>query len=352
MKNKFIKSLMNSLNSREREREREREVFRGFFMKKESNGIGENKNSKKISKNNKIISSILAIVMCCQPLVGAVPLNTDDKVNIAGPPINDNIDSENDLKDSEGEDEGDNKDFSEEEKEEDSRKSKGILEKIKDNYFKLAVGGLGLGALYGVVSLFRKLNNDDVEKPTGSGVGSFAGNFKVFLVGGQEVGKTGFANVLCDRPFSENYVSTIGAELKFRRNCVEGKEIILRIWDISGREKYCLLLPDYFGGARVICVCFDLNKKNGGHTNENETINSYLHYWVYLVREHCSEDTKFMFIGCKSDLNINIEDNEIENAISDLELNDKIIKTSDGKSFFKTSAARKRGIQEVLDAIS
>ncbi|BED92013.1 MAG: hypothetical protein CfP315_0582 [Candidatus Improbicoccus pseudotrichonymphae] len=38
-------------------------------MKKESNGIGENKNSKKISKNNKIISSILAVAMCFQPVV-------------------------------------------------------------------------------------------------------------------------------------------------------------------------------------------------------------------------------------------------------------------------------------------
>ncbi|BED92116.1 MAG: hypothetical protein CfP315_0702 [Candidatus Improbicoccus pseudotrichonymphae] len=48
MKNKFIKSL----------------------MRKEK--ISNNENNKKISKNNKIISSILAIVMCCQPLVGAV----------------------------------------------------------------------------------------------------------------------------------------------------------------------------------------------------------------------------------------------------------------------------------------
>ncbi|BED91529.1 MAG: hypothetical protein CfP315_0017 [Candidatus Improbicoccus pseudotrichonymphae] len=79
MKNKLIKSLMNSLNSRERE------VSQGdLSMKKESNGIGENKNSKKISKNNKIISSILAIVMCCQSFVGAVEpsLNTNSRDNV------------------------------------------------------------------------------------------------------------------------------------------------------------------------------------------------------------------------------------------------------------------------------
>ncbi|BED91799.1 MAG: hypothetical protein CfP315_0330 [Candidatus Improbicoccus pseudotrichonymphae] len=71
MKNNFIKFLMNSLNSRERS-------LSGFFMKKESNGIGENKNSKKVSKNNKIISSILAVIMCCQSFVGANP-NSDNR---------------------------------------------------------------------------------------------------------------------------------------------------------------------------------------------------------------------------------------------------------------------------------
>ncbi|BED91770.1 MAG: hypothetical protein CfP315_0297 [Candidatus Improbicoccus pseudotrichonymphae] len=48
MKNKFIKSL----------------------VRKEK--ISNSENNKKTSKNNKIISSILAITMCCQPLVGAV----------------------------------------------------------------------------------------------------------------------------------------------------------------------------------------------------------------------------------------------------------------------------------------
>ncbi|BED92243.1 MAG: small GTP-binding protein [Candidatus Improbicoccus pseudotrichonymphae] len=335
-------------------------------MKKESNGIGENKNSKKISKNNKIISSILAVIMCCQSLVGAVPLNTDGKVNVAGSPVSDNsdnIDSENDLKDSEGEDEGNNKDFIK--KKEDSRKSKGILEKIKDNYFKLAVGGLGLAVpcAAGFALWLRKLNNDeephniDAEKPIGSGVGFVASNsFKVVLVGGQKVGKTGFSDVLCGRFLSENYVPTIGAEYyQLKKNCVEGEKISLEIWSTTGQEKHHSLLSIYVRNARVICVCFDLTKKDG-HTNENETINSYLHYWVvYLVREYCPENAKFMFIGCKSDLTqeLKIEDNEIENAISGLGLGNRVIKdSSNNRSFFKTSAKSGDGIQEVLNAIS
>ncbi|BED91756.1 MAG: hypothetical protein CfP315_0281 [Candidatus Improbicoccus pseudotrichonymphae] len=160
MKNKLIKSLMNSLNSRERERERSG----GLSMKKESNGIGENKNSKKINKNNKIISSILAIAMCCQSLVGAVPLNTDGKVNVvAGPPVSDSIDSENNLKDSKGKDEGDNKDFIK--KKEDSRNT------IKDNFVKSTifvgsvVGHCCLGIYYIATELCsRNFHNHGAEQ--------------------------------------------------------------------------------------------------------------------------------------------------------------------------------------------
>ncbi|BED92257.1 MAG: hypothetical protein CfP315_0868 [Candidatus Improbicoccus pseudotrichonymphae] len=110
-------------------------------MKKE-NSIDDNKNSKKISKNNKIISSILAVIMCCQSLVGAVPLNTDGKVNVAGPPVSGNIDSENDLKDSEGKDEGDNKNPSKEEEEE---KDNGNV--IKNNPIKSTIAGVVIGCL-------------------------------------------------------------------------------------------------------------------------------------------------------------------------------------------------------------
>ncbi|BED91579.1 MAG: hypothetical protein CfP315_0078 [Candidatus Improbicoccus pseudotrichonymphae] len=87
-------------------------------MRKESNGIGENKNSKKISKNNKIISSILAIIMCCQPLVGAVGSGgqlVDNKktVGIMKYKDEDGVEipeNENDVKENDkGEGEGENK---------------------------------------------------------------------------------------------------------------------------------------------------------------------------------------------------------------------------------------------------
>ncbi|BED92101.1 MAG: hypothetical protein CfP315_0685 [Candidatus Improbicoccus pseudotrichonymphae] len=117
-------------------------------MKKESNGIGENKNSKKINKNNKIISFILAIVMCCQPFVGANP-NSDNREFVSDKGINNSPAAD-------GFEEKDKED----KEEEDSRKSKGIFEKIKDNCFKLAVGALGI---VGIICIFCRKDKKQME---------------------------------------------------------------------------------------------------------------------------------------------------------------------------------------------
>ncbi|BED91890.1 MAG: hypothetical protein CfP315_0433 [Candidatus Improbicoccus pseudotrichonymphae] len=162
MKNNFIKSLMNSLNSREREREKERKrerekerkrerererSFGGFFMKKESNGIGENKNSKKINKNNKIISSILAVIMCCQSFVGAFV--SDDQLVDNRKTVEIMEGKDNDVKENDkGEDEGGN---------ENKIKNKSLIDKFNElsGLAKAGFGTIcsipGVGALVCVV---------------------------------------------------------------------------------------------------------------------------------------------------------------------------------------------------------
>ncbi|BED91573.1 MAG: hypothetical protein CfP315_0072 [Candidatus Improbicoccus pseudotrichonymphae] len=150
MKNSFIKSLMNSLNSRERERERS---LRGFFMKKESNGIGENKNSKKISKNNKIISSILAVVMCCQSLVGAVdlPLTVDDSKFVE--PVGKDLENDNDNLESSSEDENNYKDGEGENSEAENNENKNINNSKSFSILaKVCIGvGSGVGFIVAAV---------------------------------------------------------------------------------------------------------------------------------------------------------------------------------------------------------
>ncbi|BED92072.1 MAG: ras-related protein [Candidatus Improbicoccus pseudotrichonymphae] len=320
-------------------------------MKKE-NSIDDNKNNKKINKSNKIISSVLAVIMCCQSFVGAgPPLNTDNTVGIVESSISKNEnENENGLKGSEDDNENSNV---KEDGSDNNKKSKGILEKIKDNYVGLAVSGLGLVVLCaaGFALWLRKLNDKNphnVEEPKVNPskiVVNDGGIIKVVLVGGQKVGKTGFFNVLCGEIFNKDYKPTIGVDIKLKVNRVEGKEIKLQIWDTMGQERFHSILPIYFKNAQTVCVCFDLTEVGKG------TIGGYLASWVEKAREHCPKDVKFMFIGCKNDLYKRKNDSEIKDAISSLK-DCEIIKPLDSDDlFFRTSAASKEGIQEFLDTI-
>ncbi|BED92020.1 MAG: Rab family GTPase [Candidatus Improbicoccus pseudotrichonymphae] len=337
-------------------------------MKKESNGVGENKNSKKINKNNKIISSILAVVMCCQSFVGAgPPLNTDNTVDIVESSISKNEnENENGLKGSEDDNENSNV---KEDGSDNNKKSKGILEKIKDNCFELAVGGLGLVVLCaaGFALWFRKLNDKNphnveepkvnpskIVDPSKIEIAAYH-NLKVVLVGDSGVGKTCFYNRLLNNKFKENTEPTFSVNFENKRQANnEDQEFELRIFDTVGREDFRNVLGIYISNAEVICVCFDLNKKNGGYTVGDGTIVGYLSSWVKTGKDR-SPNARFMFIGCKSDFEQEANgDDEIENAISSLELGNKVIKDSNNndRSFFKTSAKSGNGVKEVLNAIS
>ncbi|BED92300.1 MAG: hypothetical protein CfP315_0920 [Candidatus Improbicoccus pseudotrichonymphae] len=101
-------------------------------MKKE-NSIDDNKNSKKISKNNKIISSILAVIMCCRSLVGAVdpPLAVDGSEFVE--PVGKDLKNDNNNLESSSEDENNYKDGEDENSEDENinnSKSFSILAKI------------------------------------------------------------------------------------------------------------------------------------------------------------------------------------------------------------------------------
>ncbi|BED91965.1 MAG: hypothetical protein CfP315_0524 [Candidatus Improbicoccus pseudotrichonymphae] len=129
-------------------------------MRKESNGIGENKNSKKISKNNKIISSILAVIMCCQSLVGAVKpdsqpvdskeMDSKETVEIMESKDKDGVEiseDEDDVKEND-EDEGEDKNENESKKDDTVDKSEGLSSLAKTIAVVGVSGAIILGSYY------------------------------------------------------------------------------------------------------------------------------------------------------------------------------------------------------------
>ncbi|BED92314.1 MAG: hypothetical protein CfP315_0939 [Candidatus Improbicoccus pseudotrichonymphae] len=118
-------------------------------MKKESNGIGENKNSKKISKNNKIISSILAVIMYFQPVV---VINSSASSETVWPTEQlDFLDGDDNLDILECIDESKKEDLNLD-KNKKSEKSKELKLSLKD---KLKVGSIVLAISAGIAVVYK-----------------------------------------------------------------------------------------------------------------------------------------------------------------------------------------------------
>eukprot|EP01040_Poterioochromonas_malhamensis_P007764 gene7764-8397_t len=62
--------------------------------------------------------------------------------------------------------------------------------------------------------------------------------FKLVLIGDTGVGKSCLLLRFADDTFTENYISTIGVDFRFRTVKIDKKTIKLQIWDTAGQERF------------------------------------------------------------------------------------------------------------------
>ena len=116
---------------------------------------------------------------------------------------------------------------------------------------------------------------------------------KILLIGDTSVGKTSILCKYIDDEFSDTYLSTIGIEFKIKSLIINGKKVLLRIWDTSGQERYRSITQNFYRNANGILFIFDITKK--------ETFDNIK---IWLTDSENCEDTKVakMLIGNKIDL--------------------------------------------------
>ena len=145
-------------------------------------------------------------------------------------------------------------------------------------------------------------------------------NLKILLIGDSSVGKTSILLKYIDDKFSDNYISTIGIEYKIKTLTINGKKVLLRIWDTSGQERYRSITQNFYRNANGILFIFDITNKESFDNIKNWLIDS----------DSCEDDsvTKIL-VGNKIDIN---EDRKVDD--------DQIKKYADkkGMKYFVTSA--------------
>lgn len=106
---------------------------------------------------------------------------------------------------------------------------------------------------------------------------------KVVMLGKEYSGKTSLVErFLNERFVGENkYQSTIGAAYGAKKLSVDGREVVVGVWDTAGSERYESMVRMYYRGAKAAVVCYAVNDEESWEK---------LKFWINELKkmeEHC-----------------------------------------------------------------
>ncbi|XP_068978257.1 ras-related protein Rab-24-like [Bombus flavifrons] len=119
-------------------------------------------------------------------------------------------------------------------------------------------------------------------------------DLKVVLLGNSAVGKTSLVERFVNERFNEglSYQNTIGAAFAAKQIQVNGKRLIMGIWDTAGSEKYDAMSRIYYRGAKAAVICYDITKSNTFQRAK---------FWIRELRE-VEEGCKIYICATKNDI--------------------------------------------------
>jgi len=86
------------------------------------------------------------------------------------------------------------------------------------------------------------------------------GAFKLCIFGDGGVGKTTLVNRYLTKVFNESLKMTIGADFYVKDLEIDGKKVVLRIWDFGGEQRFKVLLPSFAKGADGGIFMYDITR--------------------------------------------------------------------------------------------
>lgn len=152
---------------------------------------------------------------------------------------------------------------------------------------------------------------------------------KIVFLGDSEVGKTAIINSYNQMDIS-NLLPTVAANSIKATVDIDGKEVILNLWDTAGQENYQCLLPLYIRRAHVGIIVFSL-----------ASLESYqnIEKWIQIFREQ--SECQIIVVGNKNDLPHKVDIDKVNEEL-----------TSKNYPFFQTSAKLGDGIELLFQEIA
>ncbi|CAD8167057.1 unnamed protein product [Paramecium pentaurelia] len=122
---------------------------------------------------------------------------------------------------------------------------------------------------------------------------NFDQSVKILLIGDVCVGKTQLIYRYCENKFLNTYLSTIGVNYNEKSIDIEGKKILMKIWDSSGQERFKQYTLSGYKGASAIILVYSINDRG--------SFNNVITFWTNQIKQYASENVCILLIGNKID---------------------------------------------------
>jgi small GTP-binding protein len=115
---------------------------------------------------------------------------------------------------------------------------------------------------------------------------------KLILIGDGHVGKTSLCSHLRTQAISKKYDLTVGLNIEVHKKMMEDTTVKLVLWDLAGQERFGCVRGDFYYGARVALIVFDLQNRGSFFD---------VKHWIRELKRH-SPHTPFILVGNKTDI--------------------------------------------------
>lgn len=117
---------------------------------------------------------------------------------------------------------------------------------------------------------------------------------KLVLVGDSGVGKSCLLDKFLDDSSTNNFISTVGVDIRSREIHVHGRKVKIQVWDMAGHQRYRPVLASCYRGAQGVIMVYDI-------TNMISFVN--IQQWIIEVEEFSSSSSiPRLLVGNKTDL--------------------------------------------------